>query len=129
MSCFQFCTFQLFHFLQHRNLFNSECLYISFYWSQSPAMHGTETGLVSNTLAFIVFFHLLSLCDLIMFWIMFREAMVKYIVLHIKCSTLDPKSTCLLNLIFTEPFTGTLTYEQIWSCWCSRKLCLLVCSL
>lgn len=50
-----------------------------------------------------------------MFWITFREGVVKYIVLHVKCSTYDPKSTRLLNLNFSKPITGTLAYEQIYS--------------
>lgn len=82
-------------------------------------MHGTETVLVSNTLVLIfnffsiAIFSLLSICDLVMFWITFGQGMVKYIVPHVKRSTSDAKSTRLLNLSYSKPITGTLAYEQI----------------
>lgn len=74
-------------------------------------MPGTETVLVSNKLIFIfryfffsiAIFFLLSVFDLMMFWVAFGEGVIRYVVLHVKCSTFDPKSTCLSNLNFSKP--------------------------
>lgn len=55
-------------------------------------MPGTETALVSNEFIFSLFFFLialfflLSVLGLVMFWVVFREGVIRYIVLHVKCS-------------------------------------------